>query len=77
MPNKFQQKDMTGSMFLISPKESDKHPDFNGTVLIQGREYWISGWKKTAKSGKKFLSIAVTPKVAKAQAPNSQSNDSW
>jgi hypothetical protein len=29
---------------------------------VGGVDYWIKAWKKDAKSGVKFLSLAVNPK---------------
>lgn len=49
-----------GSYFPNENKKSDKHPDFSGKVNVEGVEYYVSGWAKTAKnSGKKFHSLSV------------------
>lgn len=55
-------KEMSGSMFVNTKKEKDTHPDRNGTALIGGVEYWVSGWIKETKSGDKWLSLAFKPK---------------
>lgn len=48
-------------------KESDSHPDINGTLNVDGKEYWISGWKKTRNSdGAPFYSLSVKPKQERA-----------
>jgi hypothetical protein len=31
-------------------KQSDKHPDYSGTINIDGRDYWLSGWLKEGKN---------------------------
>lgn len=37
--------------------------DFMGTVVTEdGSEYWVSGWKRKSKDGKKYISLALTPK---------------
>ena len=42
-------------------KETDR--DYSGTLNVEGREFWISGWVKTSKKGQKFLSLSIKPKV--------------
>jgi hypothetical protein len=27
-------------------KETDRHPDFRGQGMVDGREYWVSAWKR-------------------------------
>jgi uncharacterized protein (DUF736 family) len=51
-----------GSLFKNEKKESDKHPDMNGTLNVNGKEYWISGWKKTSKAGTGYISISIRQK---------------
>lgn len=51
-----------GSLFTNKKKENDKHPDFNGSLNVNGTEFWISAWKKESKAGEKFLSLSVRPK---------------
>ena len=46
--------------------ESDNHPDYKGSALIGGVEYWVSAWLKTGKSGVKFMSFSYTPKDKQA-----------
>ena len=58
----YEMKEMSGSLFINTKKEKDTHPDRNGTALIGGVEYWVSGWIKETKSGDKWLSLAFKPK---------------
>jgi hypothetical protein len=51
-----------GSLFKNDKKEEEKHPDMNGSINIEGVEYWISGWKKVSKAGSGFISLSVRPK---------------
>jgi hypothetical protein len=34
-------------------KESDKHPDISGSINIEGKEFWLSGWKNAKGYGLK------------------------
>ena len=56
-----------GALFTNERKTTDKHPDLKGSLNVEGKEYWVSGWFKTGKSGG-FTSLSVTPKEARAAA---------
>ena len=61
----YEQRDNSGSLFKNARKEKDTHPDFNGSILVDGKAYWISGWKKKKQSdGETWLSLSVKPKDA-------------
>lgn len=58
----------TGVLFRNDNKAGPRHPDYKGTLDVNGVEYWVSGWIKVAgpmarTPGSKFMSLAVTPKV--------------
>jgi hypothetical protein len=53
-------------MFPNDRKESDKHPDWTGTVMIDGKTYWISGWTKNSQRGS-FYSLSFKAKEERAQ----------
>jgi hypothetical protein len=60
-----------GSLFSNKDrKKSETDPDFSGSININGAEFWLNGWTKTAKaSGKKFISLSVRPKGAASEKP--------
>lgn len=58
-----------GVLFLNDRKESDKHPDRKGSINIDGKEYWLSGWdKKTSRGDTISLSVQAKEGV-KAKQP--------
>ena len=58
----------TGALFK-NEKKSDKHPDYRGSINVNGIDYWLSSWLKISKSGEKFMSLSVQPKEAQAPKP--------
>tara|TARA_R100000781_G_C4036948_1_gene112626 strand:+ start:45 stop:266 length:222 start_codon:yes stop_codon:yes gene_type:complete len=62
-------KDMTGVLFPVENKQSDKHPNLTGNVLIKGEKYYISAWSNVAKSGKKYISLKVNEETKQDNTP--------
>jgi len=60
-----------GSYFPNTNKKTQNHPDFSGKINVGGVEYYLSGWSKVSKAGKKFHSLSVKPvnDVAHSPAP--------
>lgn len=56
----------TGILSRNERKEKDTHPDLQGSINVDGKEYWLSAWSKRGKSGKlegkPFFSLSVKPK---------------
>jgi len=52
-----------GAIFKNDDKQQDNHPDYKGSLNVNGVDLWVSGWLKTSeKTGKKFMSLSVKPK---------------
>jgi hypothetical protein len=53
-----------GALFRNDKGGNEKRPDYSGELNVDGRELRISGWLREAKDGRKFMSLAVSPKDA-------------
>jgi hypothetical protein len=58
-------KDMSGSLRKNDRKQQPNHPDIKGSCSIDGREFWISGWKKEGDTGP-WYSLSFQPKEQQA-----------
>lgn len=73
-----QQYDNTNQIALFKNvnKESDNHPDYSGTLNVNGQEFFVDCWMKTIqkgeRSGQKFLSGKVKPKQQRQQGGGNQ-----
>lgn len=52
----------SGHLNINENKTQPKYPDYRGTLNADGIAYWISGWWKTGKDGKPFLSLSLREK---------------
>lgn len=67
----FEQRDNSGSLFKNDRKQQENHPDYTGTAMIDGCEYFISAWVKESRAGKKFFSFSFKPKEVQGQQARS------
>ncbi len=63
----YEQKDNSGSIFNNGRKDKDTQPDRTGSAMVDGIEYWISGWVKKDKNGNPWMSLAFKRKDAAPQ----------
>lgn len=63
-----------GVLFKVADKQTDKHPDYNGSINIDGVDYWLSAWINEDKNGNKYMSLSKGE--AKEQQSNPGSQDS-
>ncbi len=61
-----EKRDNSGALFKAKANENPKWPQYEGSAMIDGKEYWLSGWVKEGRNGK-FFSLAFKPKEAKRQ----------
>ena len=54
-----------GAVWFNDNKLTDKHPDYSGTLNVEGKIYWLSGWKKKsdAKQNSPLVKFSVKEKI--------------
>lgn len=75
----YEQRDNSGSLFKNDRKKKPNHPDYKGSAMVDGVEYWLSAWTKKTQKGTSFMSLALTPKddgYGKAARPSRRPADS-
>lgn len=56
-------------------REKDTHPEFTGTINVDGVDYWMSAWVQERKDGSgKFFSGSIKPKEEKKSAAPARSS---
>ena len=68
-----------GALFRNDDKDpnDDRDRDYLGSINVDGTDYWISGYVRTSKSGRKFLSLSVKPKQDKPPASKKSRADDF
>jgi hypothetical protein len=61
-------RDMSGSLSKNLRKEKPTHADYVGSIVIEGRKYWLNGWVKDGREGKVPQPIGEGGAGAEAQA---------
>ena len=53
-----------GAIWKNEKKEKDTHPDFTGSLNVDGIEFWVSAWRRKPDAGPKSpaLSFSIKPK---------------
>jgi hypothetical protein len=58
----FEQRELSGQLFKNARKTEEKHPNAQGSCLIEGVEYFISAWTKKDKNGNPWQSLSFKRK---------------
>lgn len=60
-----------GSIWKNDDKKTDNHPDFTGTLNVEGVEYWVSAWRRQDGASPKApaLSFSIKPKEIQKRKP--------
>jgi len=63
-----------GAIWGNKKKEKDTHPDFTGSLNVEGVEYWVSAWKRKpdASPNAPSLSFSIKPKDQQYSQPKEQ-----
>jgi hypothetical protein len=63
-----------GQIWRNDKKQTDNHPDFTGSLNVNGVEYWVSAWKRKEGAAAKApaLSFSIKPKDEQPQQSISQ-----
>lgn len=59
--------DNSGSLFKNDRKSKEAHPDVTGSAVVNGIEFYVSGWRKSGAKGD-FYSLSFRPKEQAAAA---------
>ena len=63
-------KDMTGVLFPVEDKKTDKHPNLTGNVVINNEKFYLSAWTNISKNGKKYISLKANAEQKKQEPQN-------
>lgn len=63
----------SGMMARNERRTTDKHPEFSGSINVEGTDYWLSAWVNEGKpggklEGKKYFSIKINRKESQTPA---------
>ena len=47
-----------GSAWGNDKKEKDTHPDFKGSINVEGKEFWFSMWKRKSDANPKAPAVS-------------------
>lgn len=62
----YENKLNSGAIFKNDHKQSEKQPDYTGTINVDGKEKQIGLWVKEGKKGK-FFSVAISEPFKKEE----------
>ena len=57
----------SGALFANKDKKEDWHRDMQGSITVEGVEYYMDGYKKVSEKGVPYIRIQLKPKVATAK----------
>ena len=70
----------SGVLFKNKDKQDENHPDYQGSINVGGKEFWLSAWIRTGKEnskmpGEKFMALRVKPKESRQSKPKGHFDD--
>ena len=64
-----------GVLFKNKKKETDNHPDYNGSINVDGIDYWLSAWINKDKDGNSYMSLSKGDAKDKQSGGHQERND--
>lgn len=64
----------SGALFKNDRRTQDNHPEYTGSIDVDGKPYWLNAWVKSGAKGK-FFSLSVKPKNAPPGKPTAKAAD--
>jgi len=64
-----------GAIWGNQKKETERHPDYTGSLNVEGKEYWVSAWKRKPDANPKAPALSFSIKPKEAQAPADDLDD--
>jgi hypothetical protein len=66
-----------GAIWKNEKKEKDTHPDFTGSLNVDGVEYWVNAWRRKEDASPKSpaMSFTVRPKDAQPMSQQAPKRD--
>jgi len=52
-----------GQIWPNDRKETENHPDFTGSLNVDGKEFWVSAWKRKEGANPKAPSLSFSIKA--------------
>ena len=76
--SKYEQRDNSGSLFKVDEsKKRERGPDYSGTAMIDGAEYFMDAWLKSSESGRRWMSFSFKRKEKQAAKPAKPKDEQW
>jgi len=61
-----------GAIWKNEDKQSETHPDFKGSLNVNGVEYWVSAWLRAKDANPKAPSLKFSIQPKERQEPQAQ-----
>jgi len=71
----YEQKDNELVLFKNDKKESENHPDYKGSGMVNGVEVWLSAWVNKSSKGVTYMSLRTQNKEAVQKAGMAQAKE--
>jgi len=49
-----------GSIWMNDKKDTENHPDFKGSLNVNGQEFWVSAWKRKEGANPKSPALSFS-----------------